>query len=99
MLGLVEAVAIELVIAEIATGGSLLLSAGKTADISVLLKEVNILSKEEMALVKGGGIGEDNVTLFRNFGPNELNSILETSGFSVSEGGFGGKQFWIGEDG
>ncbi len=63
MLGIVEAAAIELVIAEVLAGGTLLLRAGKTAEVSTVLSEVtiteaNLLSREEMSLIKGGGIGE-----------------------------------------
>ena len=43
---------------------------------------------------------EEQVDLYRNFGPNELESIKANGGkFSIHPNQFQGKQFWVGEDG
>jgi RHS repeat-associated protein len=39
------------------------------------------------------------VTLYRNFGFNEYNSVKSTRAFSILKGGYEEKQFWIGEEG
>ncbi len=60
----------------------------------------NVTPKQFSLKYINSDVPDELVTLYRNFGWNEYNSIKELGGkFSISPNQYQGKQFWIGESG